>query len=45
MMMMMMMMIIYYNMWNVKKNVIGATESISKSFRKYLSDIPGKHII
>jgi hypothetical protein len=34
-------------MWNVKARVIpvvvGATESISKSFRKYLSNIPGNH--
>ena len=34
-------------MWNVKTKVIpviiGATETISKSFRKYLCDIPGKH--
>ena len=32
-------------MWNVKTRVIpvifGATETISKSFRKYVSDIPG----
>jgi hypothetical protein len=36
-------------MWNVKTKVtpviIGATETISKSFRKYLSSIPGKHNI
>jgi hypothetical protein len=36
-------------MWNVKTNVIsviiGATGTISKSFRKYLSHIPGKHEI
>jgi hypothetical protein len=36
-------------MWNVKTNVIpvviGATGTISKSFRKYLSNIPGKHEI
>jgi hypothetical protein len=36
-------------MWNVKTNVIpvtiATTEIISKSFRKYLSDIPGKHEI
>jgi hypothetical protein len=35
--------------WNVKTKVtpvlIGATETISKSFRKYLSSIPGKHEI
>jgi len=34
-------------MWNVKTKVIpviiGATGSISKSFRKYVSNIPGKH--
>jgi hypothetical protein len=34
-------------MWNVKTKVmpviIGATGSISKSFRKHLSSIPGKH--
>jgi hypothetical protein len=34
-------------MWNVKPNVIpviiGATGTISKSFRKYLNDIPGIH--
>jgi hypothetical protein len=34
-------------MWNVKTKVIpviiGATGSISKSFRKYMSNIPGKH--
>jgi hypothetical protein len=32
-------------MWNEKARVIpviiGATETISKSFRKYVSDIPG----
>ena len=36
-------------MWNVKNsdtsNVIGATGTISKSFRKYLNNIPGKHDI
>jgi hypothetical protein len=36
-------------MWNVKSKVIpviiGATGTISKSFRKYLSSIPGKHDI
>ena len=36
-------------MWNVKTNVIpvtmGATGTISKSFRKYLSNIPAKHEI
>jgi hypothetical protein len=36
-------------MWNVKKEVIpviiGATGTISKSFRKYLSNVPGKHEI
>jgi hypothetical protein len=34
-------------MWNVKTKVtpviIGATGTISKSCRKYLSSIPGKH--
>ena len=34
-------------MWNVKTKVIpvtiGATETISVSFRKYVSNIPGKH--
>jgi len=36
-------------MWNVKTKlipvIIGATGSISKPFRKYLSNIPGKHEI
>jgi hypothetical protein len=36
-------------MWNVKTKVtpviIEATGTISKSFRKYLSNIPGKHDI
>jgi hypothetical protein len=36
-------------MWNVKTNVIsviiGATETISKWFTKYLSNTPGKHEI
>jgi hypothetical protein len=36
-------------MWNVKTNVIpviiGATGTISKSFRKYLSNVPGKYEI
>jgi hypothetical protein len=36
-------------MWNVKTNVIpviiGETGTISKSFRKYLSNVPGKHEI
>jgi hypothetical protein len=36
-------------MWNVKTNVIPviiwATGIISKSFRKYLGNIPGKHKI
>jgi len=35
------------DMWNVKTKVIpviiGATGNISKSFRKYVSNIPGKH--
>jgi hypothetical protein len=34
-------------MWNVKTNVIpvitGATGTVSKSFRKYLSNVAGKH--
>ena len=34
-------------MWNIKTNVIpvikGATGTISKSFKKYVSNIPGKH--
>jgi hypothetical protein len=34
-------------MWNVKTKVTpiitGATRTISKSFRKYLSSVPGKH--
>ena len=34
-------------MWNAKTKVIpviiGATGTISKSFRKYVSNIPGKH--
>ena len=34
-------------MWNVKTKVIaviiGATGAISKSFRKYVSNIPGSH--
>jgi hypothetical protein len=34
-------------MWNVKTRVIpviiGAIGTISKSFRKYMSDIPGNH--
>jgi len=29
--------------WNVKTKVIGATGTISKLFRKYVSNIPGKH--
>ena len=36
-------------MWNIKTKVIpviiGTTETISKSFRKYLSNVPGKHNI
>jgi hypothetical protein len=36
-------------MWNIKTKVIpvmiGATETISKSYRQYLSNIPGKHEI
>ena len=34
-------------MWNVKTKMIpvkiGATGTISKTFRKYVSNIPGKH--
>jgi hypothetical protein len=34
-------------MWNVKTRVIpviiGATGTVSKSFRKYVSNIPGNH--
>ena len=34
-------------MWNLKTKVIpeiiGATGTISKSFRKYVSNIPGNH--
>jgi hypothetical protein len=34
-------------MWNIKTRVIpviiGATGTISKSFRKYVSSIPGNH--
>ena len=34
-------------MWNVKTKAIpvtiGATETISKTLRKYVSNIPGKH--
>ena len=52
MMMMMMMMIIIIiiiiqRVWKVKTSVIpviiGATGTISKSFRIYISNIPGKH--
>jgi Sec-independent protein translocase protein TatA len=39
--------IIIIIMWNVKTRVIpviiGATGTISKSFRKYVSSIPGNH--
>jgi hypothetical protein len=35
------------HMWNAKTNVIpvirGATGTISKSFRKYVSNVPGNH--
>ena len=38
-----------YRMWNLETNVIsviiGATGTISKSLRKYLSNVPGKHEI
>jgi hypothetical protein len=34
-------------MWNVKARVIpvviGATRTVSKSFRKYVSNVPGNH--
>jgi len=30
-------------MWNVKTKVIPVTGTIPKSFRKYVSNIPGKH--
>jgi len=47
MMMMIIIIIIIINMWNVKTKVIpviiGATGTISKSFRKYVSNIPGNH--
>jgi hypothetical protein len=36
-------------MWNVKTKVIpviiGATGTISESFRKYMSNIPGNHVV
>jgi len=39
--------IVIQRMWNVKTKVIpviiGATGTISESFRKYVSNIPGKH--
>ena len=39
--------IIIKRMWNVKTKVIpviiGATGTISKTFRKYVSNIPGNH--
>jgi hypothetical protein len=50
---MMMMLIMILNnrttfIWNAKAEMIpiitGVIETISKSFRKYLSNIPGKHI-
>jgi len=38
-----------HRMWNVKTKVIpviiGATGSISKLFRKYVSNIPGKQVV
>jgi len=41
--------IIIIIMWNVKTKVIpiiiGATGTISKSFRKYVSNKPGKHVV
>jgi hypothetical protein len=37
------------HMWNVKAKMIpavkGATGTISKSLKQYLSNIPGKHVI
>ena len=34
-------------MWNIKTKaipvIIGATGPVSKSFRKYVSNVPGKH--
>jgi len=39
--------IVIQRMWNVKTKVIpiitGANGTVSKSFRKYVSNIPGKH--
>jgi hypothetical protein len=32
-------------MWNVTPVIVGATGTISKSFRKYLSNVPGNHEI
>jgi hypothetical protein len=36
-------------MWNIKTKaipvIVGATGTISESFRKYVSNIPGKHEI
>ena len=47
MMMMIIIIIEIQRMWNVKTKVIpvitGATGNILKSFRKYVSNIPGKH--
>jgi hypothetical protein len=41
--------IIIQRMWNVKAKVvpviIGATGSISKSYRKYVGNIPGNHAV
>jgi len=41
--------IIIQRIWNVKAKVvpviIGATGSISKSYRKYVSNIPGNHAV
>jgi len=41
--------IIIQRMWNVKTKVIpviiGATGTISKSLRKYVSNTPGNHIV
>ena len=41
--------IIIISMWNVKTKaipvIIGATGAISKTFRKYVSNIPGNHAV
>jgi hypothetical protein len=47
MMMMIIIIIIIQRVWNVKTRVIpviiGATGTVSKSLRKYVSNIPGSH--